>query len=358
MLDWLLHRLAGAGPSLGWRMALAGETAFLLSAASGGRLIAWLRRMGLTERTDKTPIEDAFLRERIAQKSGTPTMGAVIVLTGLVGSCVLWSNLGSPALHALLLCMVALAGLGMTDDLLKLRGKGHTDRGVRARWKLIVQAAVGGTAGALLWLHGGGIGLPSLLQAAPGWQRTAGLAAVLWAALVVTIMSNSANVSDGMDGLIGGLTALAAGVLAVACWAATRGIALPVQLPAPEAAEAGVFCSALMGGSMGFLIYNRHPAQVFMGDTGSLPVGGCLGLAAIVGGVELLLPVVAFVLLAELASSLAQIFAFKLTGQRVLPVAPLHHIFEQRGWSEPKIVTGFYLVGAFVALSGLILMAV
>ena len=361
MLHWLIQSLTGASSASslvsapGARALLAAVTAFLVSAVSGGSIITWLRRMGLTEKTDKTPIEDEDLRRQISEKRGTPTMGALIIFAGLFSGCLLWNDLASPALHSLLLCVMALAALGSIDDVLKFRGKRHTDRGVKARWKLLVQAAVGCAAVGLLWARGGGAGLAGLAEALFDSQWIVVLAVMSWGAFVVMVMSNSVNISDGMDGLTGGLSALTAAVLAFACWAAARGTMLPLHSPAPEAGEVAIFCGALLGSSLGFLIYNRHPAQVFMGDTGALAVGGSLGVAAIAGGVEILLPVVAFVLLAELASSLAQIFAFKLTGRRILPVAPLHHIFQKREISEPRIVTGFHLVGALCALTGVII---
>ena len=361
MLYWLLQNLTDASTASflvstpGARALLAAVTAFIVSVATGGRIIDWLRSLGLTEKTDKTPIEDEDLRRQISEKRGTPTMGALIIFAGLFAACVLWNDLSSPALHSLLLCIVALAGLGAIDDVLKFKGETHTDRGVKARWKLFVQAGVGCTAAVLLWARGGGAGLAGLLGSMWDSQWAIALAVMAWGALIVMVMSNSVNISDGMDGLTGGLSALTASVLALACLFAARETTLPLQSPAPQAGEAAVFCGALLGSSLGFLIYNRHPAQIFMGDTGALAVGGSLGMAAVAGGIEILLPVVAFVLLAELASSLAQIFAFKLTGRRILPVAPLHHIFQKRGISEPRIVAGFHFAGAVCALAGLIL---
>ena len=361
MLYWLINNLTDASsasslvstPAI--RALLAACTAFTVSFATGGSIIKWLRRKGLTEKTDKTPIEDEYLRSQISEKQGTPTMGGLIIFAGLLAACLLWSDLARPALHSLLLCVVALAGLGAIDDVMKFTGETHTDRGVKARWKLLVQAAVGCAAAGLLWARGGGAGLVGMVRHLSDSAWVVGPAVMAWGALVVMVMSNSVNISDGMDGLTGGLSALTAAILAVACGFAARGYVLPLQSFAPEAGEAAVFCGALLGSSLGFLAYNLHPAQVFMGDTGALAVGGSLGVAAIAGGVEILLPIVAFVLLAELASSLAQIFAFKLTGRRILPVAPLHHIFQKRGINEPKIVAGFYAAGAVCALAGLAL---
>jgi phospho-N-acetylmuramoyl-pentapeptide-transferase len=168
--------------------------------------------------------------------------------------------------------------------------------------------------------------------------------------VVVVTMANSTNVSDGMDGLMSGLTLLAAVTLAATMLTGLvpfeRG---PVQ---PGAVMAGaVFCASLGGASLGFLAYNRYPARVFMGDVGSLAVGGGLGMAGIVAGTEILLPVAGLVFLLELASSLLQIFAFHVMGRTILPIAPVHHIFEKQGWDEPTIVLLFYVSGTICAFA-------
>jgi len=365
MLYWLLQKLSvthsGAVPwGLGFRVLMAGLTAWALSILLGGRLIRLLKRMQFVEDTAKTPIEDALLRREIEQKSGTPTMGGAMVIAAWCSAALLWADPGSRYLYLGLSCVAALAALGFADDWLKLKGKTHRDRGLKARFKLLVQGLLGCTAGAVLWLwsrDGGGANVKALLPPVQQWAAYVPALFAVWVGIVMTVMSNATNVTDGLDGLMVGLAALAAAVLGVACWGVARGAVPSVHAAAAGGAgEMGVFCSALAGACLGFLWYNRHPARVFMGDVGALAVGGGLGLAAVICGMELLLAVVAFVFLAELGSSLAQIFAFKLTGKRILPIAPLHHMFQGKRWREPEIVSGFYAVGAVCAVGGIALM--
>jgi len=358
MLNRLFQQLSASHPDAAWvvgvRVLLAGLTALGIGVLSGGRIIRWLRHMQVTEDTAKTPIEDESLRRRIAQKSGTPTMGGLVVLPALLASCLLWSELGSGHFYVLAFCVVGLAALGFVDDWLKLKGKTHKDRGVKARYKLMVQGVVGCAAGLALWLWvAGGSEAPAAAlfsRILGGWRGWAALLFALWVGLVVTVMSNATNITDGLDGLMGGLVVFAASALAAVACVVSRGRGWPLHGQSlTGVAQAGVFWAAIAGSCLGFLWFNRYPARVFMGDVGALAVGGALGLAAAIAGFELLLPLAAFVLLVELGSSLAQIFFYKLTGRRILPIAPLHHIFEGMGWKEPRIVRCFYMAGALCA---------
>jgi phospho-N-acetylmuramoyl-pentapeptide-transferase len=246
-----------------------------------------------------------------------------------------------------------MALLGMTDDVRKLRGAGHRDRGLKARYKLMAQGVIGASLALMLMRRGTAAYGPPLLR---GMSAAATVLFVGWAAFVVGAVSNATNVTDGLDGLLAGLTPLAAIVLAGGCWVAGNAQAAAGLgfVHVPGAGEAAVYCAALAGASLGFLCYNRHPARVFMGDTGALAVGGGLAAAALVARQELLLAVAGAVFLAEFGSSLLQIGYFKATGgRRILPVAPLHHVFEMQGRPEPQIVRGFHLCGGLAALLGL-----
>ncbi|MHC4787782.1 MAG: phospho-N-acetylmuramoyl-pentapeptide-transferase [Planctomycetota bacterium] len=348
-----------AGPALphpGLRALLAGATALLACLALGRVGIAWLRRLKVQEKTEKTPIEDEVLRRRIAAKSGTPTMGGVMVLAALVASCMAWADAGNPLVWVTLLCALALGALGAVDDRRKLRGARPTDRGLKARYKLAAQALVGAAVGLLILRHAGGAGAVAYrAPLLPGAGLMGALLFAAWAAFMVGTMSNATNVTDGMDGLLAGLTPLAAIVLGGACWAVGSPAAcarLGLQY-VPGAGELSVFCGALSGACLGFLWYNRHPARVFMGDTGALAIGGGLAAAALAARQELLLIMVGLVFLVEFGSSLLQIGYFKVRGRRILPVAPVHIILEKRGDPEPLIVQRFYLCGAAAALIGL-----
>ncbi len=324
MLRRLLTGTETLGPAV--RSLLAGATALAVCLALGRTVIERLKALKIGERTELTPIENEELKKSIVAKSGTPTMGGVLILAGLLAGCLLWADPGSGAVRATLGCALALAALGAVDDWMKLTAGRKGRRGLKARYKLIAQGAVGCAVGA--WMLPSGLPYSAPVVVGP-------VALVAWAALVVGTMSNSTNVTDGMDGLLAGLAAPAAVVLAIAC-----------------PGELSVVCGALAGACLGFLWFNRHPARVFMGDTGSLAVGGTLAAAALLARQELVLALVGLVFLLEFGSSLLQIGYFKLTkGRRIFRVAPVHYSFQHRGFSEPAIVRGFHVFGLATALA-------
>ncbi len=349
----LYHLLQNVGPprwpGVPLRAALAAITAWAVCLAVGPGILRWLRRVNIREKTEKTPIEDEKLRRAIADKSGTPTMGGLILLAGLGAGVLLWADLSATAPLATLSCGLAMSLLGMLDDRLKLRGKEHTDRGLKVRYKLLGQGLMGAALGAL-FLREAGVPRFPVLAAVPA----AGLlAALLWGALLVAVMANSTNVTDGMDGLLAGLAPPAALVLGAACWAAgTPAAAGRLGIPhVAGAAELAVVCAALLGACIGFLKFNHYPARVFMGDTGSMAIGGTLAAVGLAARQELVLALAGLVFLVEFGSSVLQIAGFQLFGKRVLPIAPVHHIFQKQGHSEPRIVRGFYLAGLAAAIA-------
>jgi len=335
----LLSLLPELHPAL--RFVLAAATALPLALVLGRPVLALLARMSVREQTEKTPIEGEAHRARIAAKTGTPTMGGLIVLGALLPACLLWGDLTNGALLITLGCVLALAAVGAMDDVMKLRGTHRTDRGLKARYKILLQAVIAAAVAAVLIgrapAHGASL-LPVLARVGP-WL------VLIWIVIVIGTMSNAANITDGMDGLLAGLTVLIALVLGGACCAASS----------PDAAEMAVFFGAVAGASLGFLAHNRHPARVFMGDTGSLALGGGMACAALAAGSELVLLVAALVLLVELGSSLLQVGWFKCFGRTILPIAPIHHYPEKLGVSELRIVHGFYLGGACASLLALML---
>ncbi|NLW49465.1 MAG: phospho-N-acetylmuramoyl-pentapeptide-transferase [Candidatus Brocadiaceae bacterium] len=344
MLARLLSEYSRAGGP-GVRAAAAALTALLICLAAGQPVIAWLRARKLGEKTEKTPIDDPALRARIAAKSGTPTMGGVLILGALVVSCALWADLAETGVLVALGTALALAVLGAVDDLQKLHGTG---RGLSSLRKLSWQILIGLGAGLALAGHVRGTAAAGALLSPP-WAllgRAAVPALAVWGAVFVAGMSNATNVTDGMDGLLSGLAALASTALAAGCLIAHRaGMA--------QAAEPAVFCAAMAGACAGFLCHNRHPARVFMGDTGALAIGGGLAAAAVAARLEALLLVVGAVFVIELTSSGLQIASIRLLHRRVLPIAPVHHVFQRRGAAEPRIVLGFHLCGLAAALAGL-----
>ena len=346
MLHWLFNVTGADHFALRGLAALV--TAFLVAVLAGAPLIAWLKRKGIGERTGKTPIEDEKLLELIEAKVNTPTMGGIIIAAGLIAACLLWADLTNLYLWLALACFVALGALGMVDDWQKLTSEGHRDRGLKVRHKLVIQGLVGAGLGALYWLRMREAG-PGAAPAPPlqDWLALLGPLAIVWTALVVTTMSNAVNVTDGLDGLAGGLALVALVPLGYVAGGGGEGFRAASCHPAT--AELAVFCAALGGGLLGFLRHNWHPARVFMGDTGSLALGGSLGLVAVMARADLLLPLIAFVFLAEFGSSVLQVLWFKATGRRILPIAPAHHIFQKMGWPETHVVARFLIVGAMAA---------
>lgn len=340
MLNWLFN-FGVMDPPVA-RAVGAMISAAVVCVLFGRKIIKLLGSRGIVEKTDKTPIEDEKLTSRIGAKSGTPTMGGLIIAVGLGAGCFLWGDLSSPRLWLCMICFAALAVLGAVDDVMKICGG---KRGMKVRYKLLFQGCVGTAATAYIIRSGDAAWLR--WEAILAWMPAAvavGCFGIL-AVLVVAIMSNAVNVTDGLDGLAGGLVIAALLPL----------LMLLSRSGAAEASRNGglvVFTAALTGSVVGFLWYNWHPAEVFMGDTGSLAVGGAIGLVALMAGLEVALPLIALVMLAEFGSSVLQVLWFRLTGRRILPIAPLHHIWEKRDLPESHIVFRFCAVGfAFAGLA-------
>lgn len=339
MLQWIFH-IIGLPASPAARVVPAFLTSGITALFVGPTVIQWLQNNDVAERTEKTPIEDDQLRNRINKKSGTPTMGGLIIVIGLLAGCLLWGNLTDAQLAMALICFGGMAILGLIDDWYKLTRE--QSNGIKVRYKLLAQMGLGALIGGLIILT------------QPDWWATwadqlawipasvAGAGLLIWCGLVVATMSNAVNVSDGLDGLAGGLTIIALVPLGWILFQQKQ------TIPATSG-ELLVYVAAMTGAVAGFLHHNWHPARVFMGDTGSLALGGGIGLVALLSGIELALPVVALVLLSELASSVLQVVWFKATGRRILPISPLHHIWQQKDIPEKHIVTGFLLTGFVVA---------
>jgi phospho-N-acetylmuramoyl-pentapeptide-transferase len=340
MLCWLSDNLRDFALGRAWGALVL---AFLVASFGGKHIILWLKARKVGERTDKTPIEDAHLIAQISAKAGTPTMGGVIILVALLCACAAFGDLTNIMLWLPIACFAGFAALGAIDDWMKLTGKAHKERGLKVRHKLAVQFLFGGLLGLAYW-HASKDGLhaPWPLHYFIG----SALLMFVWTSLVVATMSNAVNVTDGMDGLAGSLTLVA--LLPLGLYASSLG---------SPAKEVSIFCAALGGAMLGFLWHNWYPARVFMGDTGSLAVGGSLGLVAVMTKTEFLLPFVAAVFLVEFASSVLQVLWFKATGKRILPIAPIHHIWQRRGMPETHVVWRFFIVGLLAGLTGLLLLA-
>jgi phospho-N-acetylmuramoyl-pentapeptide-transferase len=310
-----------------------------------------------------------------ALKSKTPTMGGLIFLFSALGATLLWARIFSHYVMLALIVTIWMGGIGFIDDMLKLKQKrlGLKNEGLVERYKLIGQVSIGLALGTYLWLHPLSPNLPGASTTLPFYKYvllvpTLPILYVLFTTFILTGVSNAVNLTDGLDGLAAGLSAIAFGVLAIFAYLIGRVDASHYLgiFYLRNAGELTIYCSAMVGALIGFLWYNTYPAQVFMGDTGSLALGGAMGAVAILLKSEFLLVFIAAVFLAETISVLLQRFVFKYRKRRygleyarehrVFLRAPLHHHFEVKGWSEQQVVVRFWIlgiIGAFLALSTL-----
>jgi phospho-N-acetylmuramoyl-pentapeptide-transferase len=334
-------------------------TSLLLTFVLGPPTIRWLRRL----RVGQVVREEG--PEAHLEKAGTPTMGGVLIISSATLSTLLWARLDTGYTWLPLVALVWMGALGFLDDYLKVVSR-RTD-GLRGKYKIAGQAAFGLALGALLVLRpissyaGSWTGVPFFSDYFLAFW---GPAFVVFVALVITGSSNAVNLTDGLDGLASGLAAIAAATFSIFAYVMgrvdTSGYLGLFHLP--NAGEMAIFGVALAGAAVGFLWYNAHPAEVFMGDTGSLALGGAIGTMAILLKSEFLLVIVGGVFVLEAISVIVQTGYFKYTlrrtgtGRRVFRMAPIHHHFEQLGWAETKVVIRFWILGilfAMVAISTL-----
>lgn len=339
-----------------FRLAGGMATAMLLSFALGPSIIRRLRRLrvGQVVRTEGP--------ETHLSKAGTPTMGGVLIIASAVIATVLWAQLDNAYVLIALAVLIALGAIGFLDDYLKVVRK--RTEGLVGRYKLFGQGVVGLTVGLYLLLR-------PISPVPPNWTSLPFLADwhlwiwaplfVPWVMFMVTGGSNSVNLTDGLDGLAAGLASIAAATFGLFAYVMGR-VDTSSYLGVfylPGAGELSIFCVALSGATLGFLWYNVHPADVFMGDTGSLALGGALGIVAVMLKSELLLGIAGGIFVAEALAVMAQVGWFKYTrrrygqGRRLLRMAPLHHHFEKAGWAESRIVMRFWILGILCSLLSL-----
>jgi phospho-N-acetylmuramoyl-pentapeptide-transferase len=347
-----------------FRTALASLTALAISIVFGPWVIAWLRRMQIGQ-----PIREDGPQAH-QKKAGTPTMGGVLILLSVVVPTLLFTNLANPHVWVALFGMLAFGAIGFYDDWLKV--KRRRNLGLTGRQKLSLQVLASLVVGALLLvLHAQGrystaMNFPFFKDFKPDllihrWlddpyaYPLAFLFFFLFLTLVLVGSANAVNLTDGLDGLAIGLMIIAAGAMTVLTY--TSGHAVWANylnlVRMADAAELTIFCGALTGASLGFLWYNAHPAEVFMGDVGSLALGGAMGVVAVLIKQEILLFFIGGVFVIEALSVILQVASFKLRGKRIFKMAPLHHHFEQLGWPESKIITRFWIAGLVMALFAL-----
>jgi phospho-N-acetylmuramoyl-pentapeptide-transferase len=349
------------------RAAGAAITALILGWWLGPKVIGWLRRVKFGQQyADKA--EELGLAGRTGSKRGTPTMGGILIVTIMDLTALVWAQWNT-LIQLTLLSVLVLAGLGFYDDWAKITKQDN--RGAAAKAKLWVQFTLAGFIAIYLWQAPAMKNLKLVNEVmVPFVKHPVAVGSIGVAiGLIITVLaivgsSNAVNLTDGLDGLAIGCTLIASFVFLVLTYIAGNArMAAYLQVPwVPGAGELTVFCAAMIGAGLGFLWYNCHPAQVFMGDTGSLALGGALGIIAVLIHQPLVLLIAGGVFVMEAASVMLQTTYFKYTrrktgtGQRILLMAPLHHHFEKKGWHESQVVLRFYILGilcAVVALSTL-----
>jgi phospho-N-acetylmuramoyl-pentapeptide-transferase len=349
---------------LTFRTAFASLTALFTGLIVGPLVINRLREFQIGQ----------YIREEgpkaHQKKAGTPTMGGLLIVISIVVPTLLWADLSNRFVWIAVFSTCAYAAIGFTDDYLKVVH--HRNLGLTARAKLLYQFLAGfGIAIALIAMQTHGMYSTKLmvpffkqyrpdlvlggLEGNPHLWPLAFLPFVIFVSLVIVGSSNAVNLTDGLDGLAIGCTVIAAGALTVLTYVsghATFSSYLELERM-PQVGELAIFCGAMVGGAIGFLWYNAHPAEVFMGDVGSLALGGAIGTVAVIIKQELLLPFIGGIFVIEILSVILQVGSYKLRKKRIFKMAPIHHHFELLGWSESKVIVRFWIASLIFALFAL-----
>ncbi|MFC3053032.1 phospho-N-acetylmuramoyl-pentapeptide-transferase [Kordiimonas pumila] len=321
-------------------------TAMVICFVFGPMIIRWLK----SKQKKGQPIREDGPQSHIVSKAGTPTMGGFMILLGLFVATLLWANLSNPYVWIVLFVTLGFGVIGFADDYLKVTKV--SPRGVPGRLKFVLELAIGLIAA--WWissLTGPTLAVPFLKD----FLLTFGIFYLPFAMLVMVWAGNAVNLTDGLDGLAIVPVMIAAGAFGLIAYlvgSATYTSYLGVHYVAGTG-ELAVLCGAIIGAGLGFLWFNAPPAMVFMGDTGSLALGGALGTMAVITKHEIVLGIIGGLFWLETISVIVQVLSFKLTGKRVFRMAPLHHHYEQKGWAEPTIVIRFWIIAVILALAGL-----
>jgi phospho-N-acetylmuramoyl-pentapeptide-transferase len=324
--------------------------AFFLTLLIGPHIINWLK----IKQREGQPIRTDGPESHLLTKKGTPTMGGLMFLISACATTILWADVSNPYVWVVLLVTIGYGAIGFGDDFLKLTKR--NTKGLPGRFKLLAQFVIGIVATAIvIWVQeeplSTGLAVPFFKEVLIplGWFF------LPFGMLVMMGASNAVNLTDGLDGLAIVPVMMAAATLGfIAYLAGNANFADYLQLHhVVGAGELAVFCGALCGAGLGFLWFNAPPAMVFMGDTGSLSMGGAIGAISVITKHELVLAIIGGVFVLETISVIVQVISFKTTGRRVFRMAPLHHHFEKKGWAEPTIVIRFWIIAAVLALIGL-----
>ncbi|MHA6297646.1 phospho-N-acetylmuramoyl-pentapeptide-transferase [Devosia sp. CAU 1758] len=333
-----------------FRTAGAVVTALFFVFLFGPGMIALLR----VKQGRGQPIREDGPAGHLLTKKGTPTMGGLMILSGAVISTLLWSNLTNGYVWVVLFVTIGFGAIGFYDDYLKVKRMSHAGFGSKQR--LILEALIGGIAAfAISQLASGAYGTSLLFPFVKDLAVNLGYFYILFGGFVVVAAGNSVNLTDGLDGL-----AIVPVMVAAACFGliaylvGSQNYADYLLLNSvPGTAELAVVCGALIGAGLGFLWFNAPPAQIFMGDTGSLALGGALGTIAVATKHEIVLAIIGGLFVLETVSVIVQVTSFRLTGKRVFRMAPIHHHFEHLGWTESQVVIRFWIISFVLALIGL-----
>lgn len=321
-------------------------TAMLICFVFGPRIIRALK----AKQKRGQPIRDDGPQSHIISKAGTPTMGGVMILLALAVAVLLWADLSNPYVWACLLVTLGFGLVGFADDYFKVTRRSH--HGVSARLRLGTEIALAAAAAwTVMQVGGDALHLPFTKD----FALSLGIFYLPFAVFVIIGAGNAVNLTDGLDGLAIMPVIIAAAAFALIVYAVGNAVfANYLQIrPVPGAGELTVFCGAIVGAGLGFLWFNAPPAMVFMGDTGSLSLGGALGTVAVVARHEIVLIIIGGLFVLETVSVIVQVVSYKLTGRRVFKMAPIHHHFEQLGWAESTIVIRFWIIAVILALIGL-----
>jgi phospho-N-acetylmuramoyl-pentapeptide-transferase len=354
MLTWLTEFSSIFGPFnlfryITFRTGGATATALFFVLFFGPWIIAALR----LKQGKGQPIRDDGPQSHLLTKKGTPTMGGLMILSGLLASTLLWANLRNHYVWIVMFVTVGFGLIGFYDDFLKVTKQTH--KGFSGRLRLALEAAIAVAACWAMIKFGTPNATALAFPAVKGFVIDLGLFFLIFGPFVIIAAGNAVNLTDGLDGLAIVPVMIAAGAFGIIAYLVGNAIYsnyLVVNF-VPGAGELAVVCGAVIGAGLGFLWFNAPPAQIFMGDTGSLALGGLLGAIAVAVKHEMVLAIVGGLFVLETLSVVVQVVSFKLTGKRVFKMAPIHHHFEQLGWSEPQVVVRFWIIAFVLALVGL-----
>jgi len=350
MFLWIAEQLGYPGGLnlfryLSFRAGAATATALFLGLLIGPKFIGWLRvRQGKGQ-----PIRDDGPLSHLA-KRGTPTMGGLMILTSVSVAMLLWMDFSNRYLWACFFITVGFGAIGFLDDYDKVKKSSH--KGVSGRMRLVAEFVIAGLG---CWLIVDGVGTELYIPFYNGPVIDLGWFYVPFAAFVVVAFGNAVNLTDGLDGLATMPVIIASLAFILIAYLVGNAVYAPyLGIPwVPGAGDLTILCSAMVGAGLAFLWFNAPPAAVFMGDTGSLALGGALGAIAVSTQHEIVLGIIGGLFVVEAMSVIIQVMVYKRTGRRVFRMAPIHHHFEQLGWSEPTVVIRFWIIAFVLALAGL-----